>query len=489
MTKPLLTRRNALLTGLFGSGYVGLKAMATGLPAWFIANPKLATAQSLDCAINASENLQYLIVSASSMGDPISCNCPGTYSGGAANDVAAAAAAIHPDDATMAPTAVTLGSKTYTAAAPWGTLLESAKARTSFFHHVTLANNHGDQPKVMRLMGATTGGEMLVSAYAKQLAGCLGTVQPEPVAVGARGNASELVSFAGRSLPSVSPTQLRQLLTGSSGGGRPGGQGGNVLVQMRGARDKYLDQLNRLAKENSSATKVQQQFLDALALSQAQVRKLSEDLAETLGEIDGDDMEGQARAAAALIAAKVTPVVTVRVSFGGDNHSDSGLAAEIADHTDANTRGTGVAGINLILEQLAAMGLSDKVTFATLNVFGRNLNGISKTDSRSGRDHYGNHSVAIMIGKNVAPGVIGGVTPVSGGFGGGSSMALGASDIDSATGESVASGGDVPRTETHVSMARTLGAALGIPQAELDKSFVQGSGGKLVAAGVVSVPT
>jgi hypothetical protein len=489
MTTPLLTRRNALLVGLFGSGYLGLKAMATGLPAWFIANPKLATAQSLACAVNASENLQYLIVSASSMGDPISCNCPGTYAGGAANDTPAAAAAIHPDDTSMAPTAVTLGAKTYTAAAPWGTLLESAKARTSFFHHVTLANNHGDQPKVMRLMGATTGGEMLVSAYARHLAACLGTVQPEPVAVGARGNASELVSFGGRSLPSVSPTQLRQLLTGSTGGGRPGAQGGNVLVQMRGARDKYLDQLNRLAKESSSATKVQQQFLDALALSQAQVRKLTESLAETLGQIDGDDMEGQARAAAALIAAKVTPVVTVRISFGGDNHSDSGLAAEIADHTDANTRGTGVAGINLILQQLADMGLADKVTFATLNVFGRNLNGISKTDSRSGRDHYGNHSVAVMIGKNVAPGVIGGVTPVSGGFGAGSATALGASDIDAATGVSVASGGDVPRTETHVSMARTLGAALGIPQAELDKSFVQGSGGKLVTAGVVNVPS
>ena len=33
MTTPLLTRRNALLTGLFGSGFIGLKAVATGLPA------------------------------------------------------------------------------------------------------------------------------------------------------------------------------------------------------------------------------------------------------------------------------------------------------------------------------------------------------------------------------------------------------------------------------------------------------------------------
>ena len=52
------------------------------------------------------------------------------------------------------------------------------------------------------------------------------------------------------------------------------------------------------------------------------------------------------------------------------------------------------------------MGLSDKVTFATFNVFGRNLNGISKTESRQGRDHYGNHSTCVMIGKNVAPGVL-----------------------------------------------------------------------------------
>ena len=107
MTTPVFTRRNALLSGIFGSGYVGLKAIATGLPAWFIANPRKATAADLACAIEARENLQYLIMNVSSMGDPISCNCPGTYEGDAA-------AAIHPDDQSMAPVAVTLGSKQYT---------------------------------------------------------------------------------------------------------------------------------------------------------------------------------------------------------------------------------------------------------------------------------------------------------------------------------------------------------------------------------------
>jgi len=474
MTNSLLTRRNALLTGLFGSGYVGLKAMATGLPAWFLANPSKATAQGLACTIEARENLQYLIVSTSSAGDPMNCNCPGTYDG-------AAALAVHPEDPTMAPTPVLLGGVAHTAALPWSTLDPAALNRTSFFHHVTLANNHGDQPKVMRMMGALRSGEMLVSAFAKHLSACLATVQPEPVAVGARGNASELVSFGGRSLPSVSPTQLRQLLTGSTGG-RSGGRNGNVLLELRTLRDQHLDQLNALAK--SDATGVQGQFLDAFALSGQQVRSLAESLATTLTAIDGDDTNGQALAAAALISANVTPVVTLRVSFGGDNHDDAALAAEVADHTDLNARGTGVAGINAVLSALAGMGLSDRVTFATLNVFGRNLNGLDKTEQRAGRDHYGNHSVAVMIGKNVAPGVIGGVMTVSDRE---SDGALGAADIDSATGVGVA-GGDVVRTDTHVSMARTLGAALGIPQAVLDESFVQGVGGKVIPSALVTPP-
>ena len=40
-----LTRREALLTALFGTGLIGLRAMATGLPAWFLQNPGRATAR------------------------------------------------------------------------------------------------------------------------------------------------------------------------------------------------------------------------------------------------------------------------------------------------------------------------------------------------------------------------------------------------------------------------------------------------------------
>lgn len=463
---PMLTRREALLTALFGSGYVGLRALATGLPAWFVQDPSKATAEDLACAIDARENMQYLIVSASSAGDPISCNCPGTYDG----------TAIHPDQAEMAPIEIAFGGSSFTAATPWSMLSDAVRARTCFFHHVTLALVHGDQPKVMRLMGATARGEMLVSAYAKHLGPCFGTVQAEPVAVGARGNASELLSFNGRSLSSVSPTQLKELLTGSAGRGFPGfPTRQSPLVALRAIRDKHLDRLNELAK--TDATNVQKKFLDALSASQTQVRMLAESLVDTLSAINSDDVSGQALAAAALISANVTPVVTVRVPFGGDNHTDGDLQAEADQHT------SGVQGIQAIMDALANMGLSDKVTFATLNVFGRNLNGISKTEMKQGRDHYGNHSVAVMIGKNVAPGVVGGIGAVSDRA---SNGALGAIDIDSATGAGVASG-DIPRTETHLAMARTLGVALGIPAGDLDGDFIVGAGGKVVPAALNGV--
>src|SRR5579862_9779863 len=309
MNRPM-TRRESLLTALFGTGMVGLRALATGLPAWYLLNPRAATAQQLQCAIQAQANLQYLIVSTSSMGDPVNCNCPGTYE---------ISAVIHPQQAEVAATQITLGTTTLGAALPWapttagGQMAASTLARTSFFHHTTGTTVHGDQPKVMKLLGSVSQGEMLVSALAKHLAPCFGTVQAEPVSVGAGGNASELLSFSGRTLPSISPMQLKQLLGGSN----------SPLVQMRSLSDTALNQLNALAR--SDGNPVQQAFLDALATSQTQVRELAAQLATTLNSITANDVKGQSLAAAALIAANVTPVVTMHIPFGGDNHSDQNL--------------------------------------------------------------------------------------------------------------------------------------------------------------------
>jgi hypothetical protein len=448
----MFNRRETLLAGLFGAEYIGLRALATGLPAWFLMNPRRASAQDLQCAIDARDKMQYLVISTSSNGDPLNCNAPGTYE---------APEIIHPQQATVATTPVTLGGQTYGAALPWastgvgGALTPETLARAGFFHYSTRSTVHGDQPKVMKLLGLTSRSEMMVSAYAKHLSTCFSTVQAEPVAVGARGNASELVSFAGRTLPSISPTQLKQLLTGNKN---------NPLLALRAVRDDSINKLNALAK--TTGNNVQRQFLDAMAQSRTQVRELADALSTTLAAITADDVKGQGLAAAALISANVTPVVTMHIAFGGDNHTDTDLAGEAAQTV------TGVQGIQQLMDALAGLGLTDKVTFATMNVFGRNLNGIAKTDTRTGRDHFGNHAVSVLIGKNIAPGVTGGVVK-------GSSGAYSASDIDSASGRPV-TGGDIPVAQSNVALARTLGVALGIPPAALNGDFSASAGGKVV---------
>src|SRR5205814_1271466 len=75
--------------------------------------------------------------------------------------------------------------------------------------------------------------------------------------------------------------------------------------------------------------------------------------------------------------------------------------------------------------------------------------------SPGGRDHFGNHNVMVLIGKNIKSSVIGGVTADSKGT-------YVAAGINAATGAPVASGGDIDTNQTQVSAARTLGAALGL---------------------------
>ena len=78
-----ITRREGLLAGCSAAATSACARWRPGLPAWYLLNPRRATAQDLQCAINAQDNLQYLIVSTSSNGDPLNCNCPGTYEAGA----------------------------------------------------------------------------------------------------------------------------------------------------------------------------------------------------------------------------------------------------------------------------------------------------------------------------------------------------------------------------------------------------------------------
>jgi len=427
-----MTRRDALMSTLFGAGWIGLRALATGIPASVLLNPRSAAAD--DQCFNP-DKAQFLILSTSGAGDPMNGNVPGTY-----HDPKI----VHPLDPSMAPASMNIGGKSYLAAAPWATLSAPTLARTAFIHHATLTNTHPNQPKVMELMGAVKQQEMLVSLLAKNLAPCLGTVQTEPVTIGATGP-SEALSFEGRSLPILSAPGLRALLANTPG----------PLTNLQKLRDADLNRLNDLFKRDG--TSAQRAFLDRYATSQSQVRAIAQDLLATLADLKDNSPASQVTAAITLIRMKVAPVITIHIPFGGDNHSDADLANETAQTV------AGVATINSLLSGLAAAGLADKVTFASMNVFGRTMSIDHK--QRTGRDHLANHHCTLVIGKGIRGSVVGGVAPKADDFG--------ALPIDSATGRGDPSG-DISFDDSLGAVGKTLGAAVGVDPKVLDDQIVQG---------------
>jgi len=114
-----LSRREALLGTLFGAGWIGLRSLATGLPISFLLNPRAAVA-----AAATAGPAQFLILSTSGAGDPMGCNVPGTYPDAysATGKVAHPPAVPGDDTMDMAPTAMTVGGKSWQAARPWSAL-------------------------------------------------------------------------------------------------------------------------------------------------------------------------------------------------------------------------------------------------------------------------------------------------------------------------------------------------------------------------------
>ena len=424
------------MTALFGAGAVGLRALATGLPVSLLMRPDEALADYKPPTCFNKDAAQYLILNTSGSGDPLNGNVPGTYDDPGIK---------HPMDPTMAPTPMTVGGKQYTAAAPWATMPADILARTCFFHHATMTNAHPNQPKVMELMGAIKAQEMLVSVLSSHLAPCLGTIQAEPVTIGATGP-SEALSFRGRTLPILSPTGLKALLTQPAG----------PLANLQKMRDDDLNRINAIFKRDG--TTAQKQFLDRYATSQTQVRAINQNLLGALTAIKQNDVSAQITAAVALFQMNVTPVVAMHIPFGGDNHSDPGLA------TEATQTVAGVASIVELLNALKSAGLQDKVTFASMNVFGRTMSLANK--GQDGRDHLANHHCTLMIGKAIKSSVIGGVQKMANDYG---AMAL-----DSASGKGMATGGDVKFEETLGSVGKTLGKAVGLDPAVLDDQITIG---------------
>jgi hypothetical protein len=428
-----IQRRDLLLRGLLGAQWVGLRALATGLPPSFLLAADAARGDELP-ACPPPGRARSLILSINSDGDPLNANVPGTYED---------PAIVHPDPLLapfMAPTPLRLGDLQTVAAQPWSKLPPWVLDRTCFFHLATMTTIHPDLPKVLQLMGDVSGQEMLPGLLARELAGCLGTVQSAPASlVGAA--RPELVSQGGRVVPNLNALALRDILVHPAG----------PLTDLAGLRDRSMDRLHARLKAAGGASAAQRAFVDSLARSRDESRAISDQLVNNLAAVQDNGPAGQITAAVTLIAMNVTPVVVIRLPFGGDNHADPDLASESLQ-TQA-----GVQAIGTLMTRLQEHGLQDRVTFATLNVFGRTL----KQLGTRGRHHWADHQVSVMIGPDVRASVVGGVAA-------GASGDYAAQPI-----------GDIPVEATLSAFGKTLGAVLGVPTPTLDTHIKKG---KVVSA-------
>ncbi len=210
----MITRRQAITSTLFGTGYIGLRTLATGLPASFLLNPRRALAADPAPACGAPDKAQYIILNTSGQGDPINASVPGTYDN---------PAITHSADPALAATPLTLRGRATTAAAPWAALPQAVLDRTTFWHLMTNTPIHPKEPDVLKLMGTTDAGEMLPSLLARYLAPCLGTIQMQPISVGAD-TPAEGLSYAGAAQPIIPALALKATLTSAGrSAGRPTG--------------------------------------------------------------------------------------------------------------------------------------------------------------------------------------------------------------------------------------------------------------------------
>ncbi len=432
--KPALESRRRFLHAMGATGGSALLAsLATGIPAQVLLNPLSASA-------GQDRAGKVLIMSCDERGGPVNTNVPGTYEVGPTE-------IFHPQSDTMAPTSMMLGDQAWTAARPWAELPQTILDHTCFLHHATYTPVHGEHGRVMKLMGAADKNDMLVSHFARELAPMIGSVQSDPISLGARG--PELLSSAGRLLGNVTPTSVAQALGGVEG----------PLANLRDLRDESIDRIYNLYKEQGTPNQLT--LLDSWARSRDDVRSVSTSLLSRLDGISNDGEEMQVRTAAVLAAMNISPVITVHLDFGGDTHTDSGLALETTKHPIA------IGNIRLLMEELAALeaegSLPNEVVFATLNVFGRSL----KKEGYSGRDHHEAHHAMVLMGNGVAPGVIGGVAPNR------DNSEYIAQAIDSTTGAGTADG-DIPFEETLGAAGKTLGSLLGIDRDRLDEVILTG---------------
>ncbi|MEL7371664.1 MAG: hypothetical protein AAFN74_22260 [Myxococcota bacterium] len=451
-----LSKRELLQRALFGSGALGLRALATGLPASFLLNQRTALAQS-------TIDPTFLVLSNSQLGHPINANCPGTYPQNPGDTNDPLRQIDHPQVSQLGntvrgtvngtnfraadfqnPVDLRLGGNTYKAAGPWAALPAALRNRMAFFHHSTYANAHPEFSNVMRFHGAVkgqdgTGQEMLSSAIAQETADALGTLTTQPINLG-----GSRVTYEGATLGLFRPRQIKSLFDGGQHPTRATDP--QMVVRLR---DATLDQIYRRVQTSGSAA--QKAFLDRYALGRAQAAQLGDQLGPLLQNVDADGPVAQIRTAVALFRLRVTPVVVLQAPFGGDNHQDTQLANEVAQTIQS------VETIRLLWTELVAAGLQDQVTFAYLDTFGRDL----VRNSSGGRDHNRDHHTMLMFGPRIVPSVVGRLEPITNRNG-------------TLRDFGVASINNIPKEQSLETAGKTLAKAVGLSDARINTRILGG---------------
>jgi len=196
---------------------------------------------------------------------------------------------------------------------------------------------------------------------------------------------------------------------------------------------------------------------------------MGDSLGELISGVDGNDQINQAKVAVALLQLNITPVVTMGIEFGRDNHQDVNLLDEVTQTDQA------MICISSLWESIKAAQLQERVVFATMNVFGRTL----LRNNTGGRNHLGDHHAMLAFGPTIKGGVIGGLEPSY--KNNGKQKDFRATGINSTSGVSDNSS-DISASETLVSVGKTLSKAIGIPEERISKRI---DGGKIIGGALV----
>ncbi len=451
------TRRNLLLSSLFGGGYLGLRALAAGIPASVLLGSR--TAHAGPCPSGGTLP-QYVIFTTSGNGDPINANVPGSY--GVSSNLYNCPATAGVGGADMTPTSMAVGSGMYKAAAPWAQMKNLDPTRTQFWHMMTNTVVHPFETNVLKLQGAVYEDEMFASFLSKNTQACLNTIQPQPVSVGAA-SPSEALSYAGGALPTIPPSALQKTL---------------VLNATSSLNQKTIPSLRASALTNlqsalyapGSVTSAQNDFVSTYLAAQTALQKLDPSILASLADLSTEaskmPVQAQIDAAIALIRMNITSVIAIHLPFGGDNHHDPAYVSESSQTSAACQSLDYLLGQLAMYKTLDGRVMSDAVTIISLNVFGRTLE--YQATNGDGRQHNLNHHVSFVIGKPFKGGVYGAVTQLTG------NNDFGCVNIDAKTGAGTTSTGSgvIDAVDTFAAWGMTVATGVGV-----DPSVVMGPTG------------